>query len=72
MNLKAASQHSTVVQSWPGNVGVPSSNLGIDCFYAPTPTIQDEYPLTSIQSKQANIAQWFSGRLIIWVSRVQI
>ena len=25
----------------------PSSNLGIDCFYAPTPTIQDEYPLTS-------------------------
>ena len=65
MNEKEASQHSTVVQCWPGNVGVSSLNLDIDCFYDPPPTIQDEYSLTSIQSKQANIAQWLSGRLIL-------
>ena len=59
----STSHHSTVVQCWPGNVGVPSSSLGIDCFYGPTQTIQDEYPLTSYQCKQATIAQWFSSRL---------
>ena len=70
--FKLRSQHSTVVQCWPGTVGVPSSNLGIKWFYAPTPTIQDEYPLSSIQNKQASIAQWFSACLVISGSRVWI
>ena len=51
MGPKLASLPGSVVQCWPGNLGVPSSNLGVDCFYAPPPTSQDDYPLSSIQNK---------------------
>ena len=72
MGPKWASLPGSVVQCWPGNVGVPSSNLGIDWFYAPPPTIQDEYPLSSIQNKQASKAPWFSACLVISGSRARI
>jgi len=32
MGPKLASLPGSVVQWWPGNLGVPISNLGVDCF----------------------------------------